>query len=68
MVCPFSGNSASDLLLFRLKMFEKILFCIRVYLIYNVVLVPSVQKSGSVIHMSFLSQILFPFGLLQNIK
>ena len=46
------------------------LFYIGAELINNVVLVSGVQQSGSVIHMyvSVLSQILFPFRLLQNIE
>ena len=38
------------------------------WLIYNVVLLSSVQQSDSVIHMhiSILSQIIFPYRLLQN--
>ena len=37
-------------------------------MIYNVVLVSSIQLNDSVIHTSVLFQILFPFRLLQNIR
>ena len=40
---------------------------IGVYFSYNVVLVSGVQQSDSVIHISILFQILFPYRLLQNI-
>ena len=55
---------------FFLKKFFKILFDIRVYLIYNVVLVSSVRQSDSFIHIhiSILFQMLFPCSLLQNIE
>ena len=46
----------------------KFLFYIGLQLIYNVVLVSGVQQSNSVIHISILFQVLFPFKLLQNIK
>ena len=36
--------------------------------INNVVLVSGIQQSDSVIHMSILFQILFPFRLLHNIE
>ena len=48
--------------------FFKNLFYTGVQLIYNVVLVSSVQQSDSVIHISILFQILFPRGLLQSIE
>ena len=44
------------------------LFYVEVELIYNVVLVSGVKQSDSVIHISILFQILFPFRLLQNIE
>ena len=37
-------------------------------MINNVVLVSGVQQSDSVVHVSILFQILFPFRLLQNIE
>ena len=37
-------------------------------MINNIVLVSSVQQSGSVIHVSILFQIIFPFRLLYNIE
>ena len=46
--------------------FKKTLFYIRIQLINNLVLVSSVQKSYSVIHVSIPFQILVPFRLLQN--
>ena len=45
----------------------KYLFCIVVYLVYNVVFLSDVQESDSVIHISILFQILFPCILLLNI-
>ena len=55
---------------FFFKSLTYFLFYIGAELINNVVLVSGVQQSGSVIHMyvSVLSQILFPFRLLQNIE
>ena len=41
---------------------------IRVYLTDNVVIVSGVQQSDSVIHVSILFQIIFPFRLLHNIE
>ena len=43
-------------------------FFIEVELIYNVVLVSSVQQSDSVIHIYILFQILFHYRLLQDIE
>ena len=62
---PFRPHPVGPFLFF-LKNF---LFYIGVQLIYNFLLVSSVQKSGSVIHLRipFLSRVLFPYWLLQNI-
>jgi hypothetical protein len=35
-------------------------------LIYNIVLVSSVQQSDSVIHTSIIFQVIFPYKFLQN--
>ena len=43
------------------------LFYIGVSLIYNIVLVSSVQQSDSVIHISIIFQVIFPYKFLQNI-
>ena len=48
--------------------FLKVLFYIGVELINNVRIVAGVQQSDSVIYISILFQILFPFRLLQNIE
>ena len=50
--------------------FKKIVFYIGIYLINNVVLVPGIQQSDSVIHIhvSILFQSLSPFRLLQSIE
>ena len=55
------------------NIYFKKLFCIRIQLIYNVVLVSSVQQSASVIHICMvyiyiLFQVRFLFRLLQNIE
>ena len=52
---------------FSFFLFNFVLY-IRAYLINNVLLVSSIQQSDSVIHVSVLFQMLFPFGLLQNIE
>ena len=49
------------------KIFFFLIF-LGVQLIYNVVLVSAVQQSESVIHISTLFQILFPYRLLQSIE
>ena len=51
-----------------LQAFKKILFCITLESLYNAVLVSGVQHSDSATHthVPILSQILFPFRLLQN--
>ena len=46
----------------------KFLFHIGVELINNIVFVTGVQQGDSVIHISILFQILFPFRLLQSIE
>ena len=46
----------------------QVLFYIGVSLINNVVLVSGIQQSNSVIHISILFQILFPFRLLKSIE
>ena len=45
-----------------------VLVFIEIELIYNVVLVSGVQQSDSVIHISILLNILFHYGLLQDIE
>ena len=49
-------------------LFKNFSFYIGLSLIYNVVLASGVQQSDSLMHISILFQILFPFRLLQNIK
>jgi len=53
-----------------LQAFKKILFYITLESLYNAVLVSGVQHSDSATHthVPILSQILFPFRLLQNIE
>ena len=45
---------------------KSLLFCISVWLIYNVVLVLGMQQSDSVMDGSMLSQSLFPYKLLKD--
>ena len=54
-------------LFFFLLILKNFLFYIGVLLINKVVLVPDAQQSDSVIQVSILFQILFPFRLLRNI-
>ena len=62
---PFRHHPVGPFLFFL----RNFLFYIEVQLIYNLLLVSSVQKSGSFIclHIPFLSHILLPYWLLQNI-
>ena len=48
--------------------FYVLIYFIEVYLIYNIVLVSDIQQSDSVIHIYILFQILFDYGLLQDIE
>ena len=43
-------------------------FCIRIQLVYNIVLVSGMQQSDSTMHIAVLFQILFPYRLVQNIR